>query len=174
MKNKQEIIEAMSQLTYLTEMLSKHCRIDNEDILKDVLKALGLAMDVLEKEYRSAIADIVTVRSEYVTNNNYSDTDIEIIKVIEDIIATNIGKKLLEDNLIDFNRMSKCKTTIGGMYTYRGEIEVAKSNTSLEYIQLSKAVVEGFNKGFNEAEIKKQEAKKATDDKYWYNEGLNG
>lgn len=152
MTNEQEIREAMSQLTYLSEMLSKHCRIDNEDILKDVLKALGLAMDVLEKEYRSVIADIVTVRSEYTTNNNYSDTDIDIIKVIEGIIANNIGKKLLEDNLIDFNRITKCKTAIGDTYAYRGEIKVAKSNTSLEYIQLSKAVAEGFNKGFNEAE----------------------
>lgn len=156
MGNKQEIKEAMSQLTYLSEMLSKNCRIDNEYILKDCLKALGLAMDVLEKEYRSAIADIITIRSEYESYYNYnnSNTSIEIIKNIKGIIATNIGKKLLEDNLIDFYKITKGKTTIGDIYTYRGEINVAKSNTSLEYIQIGKAIAEGFNKGFKEAEKK--------------------
>lgn len=160
MGDKKEIKEAINQL----ENLRCHCAVmsnnsgESEEFKKDI-KALELAIEYLKKEFYSEKADIITIRSEYeaYVNCNYSNTDIETIK---GIIATNIGKKLLEDNLIDFYKITKGKTTIGDIYTFRGEINVAKSNTSLEYIQLGKAIAEGFNKGFkegfNEAEKNKE------------------
>ena len=156
MGNKQEIKEAINQL----ENLRFHCedmsKAGESEEWKEDTKALDLAIELLKKELYSEKADIITVRSEYepCVNYNYSNTDIETIK---GLIATNIGKKLLEDNLIDFYKITKGKTTIGDIYTFRGEIKVVKSSNSLERLKLlGKAVTEvfkeGFNEGFNEAE----------------------
>ncbi len=81
-------------------------------------------------------------------NCEYSNKDINTIK---GIIATNIGKRLLEDNLIEFYKIPKGKTTIWDIYAYRGEVKVVKySSISLKYKQLGKAVIDGLNEGLKE------------------------